>query len=48
MEMLLSLLIHAASAFVKVFAKALAYYVIKRVKDRTALIRSKDGSDTSK
>ena len=45
MEILLSLLIHAAVAFVKVFAKTLAYYIIKRVKDRADLISSKDDSD---
>jgi len=48
MEILLSLFVHAATVFVKVFAKAIAHYLIKRVKDRTALSANKDGSDTSK
>jgi len=45
MDIFLSLLQYAAVAFVKVFAKKLAYYIIKRVKDRTALICTKDGSN---
>ena len=47
MEIILSLLLHAITAFIKVFAKAAAYYIIKRVKDKTALIATEDGSDTT-
>ena len=47
MDIILSLVQHAIIAFVKVFAKAAAYYIIKRVKDKTALIASEDGSDTT-
>ena len=45
MEIILSLLIHAAYAFVKVIAKALAYYIVKRVKDKVALTANKDDSN---
>jgi len=47
MDIILSLLQHAIIAFVKVFAKAAAYYIIKRVKDKTALTANKDGSNTT-
>ena len=45
MDIILSLLINVATAFVKPFGKAAAHYVIKRIKDRTALSANKDGSD---
>ena len=47
MNIILSLLLHAITAFVKVFAKAAAYYIIKRVKGKTALIATEDGSDNA-
>ena len=47
MDFILSLLMHAIFAFVKVFAKAIAYYIIKCVKDRIALSATKDDSDTT-
>ena len=45
MDIILSLLMHAAIAFVKTLAKATAYYLLKRVKDRTTLTSDKDGSN---
>jgi len=45
MEIFLSLLIHAATVFVKVVTKKATLYLIKHVKDRTALTGNKDGSD---
>ena len=45
MDIVLSLLMHAAMAFVKTLAKATANYLLKRVKDITALTANKDGSD---
>jgi len=45
MDIILSLLIKVAAAFIKPFAKATAHYVIRRIKDRTALTANKDGSD---
>jgi len=45
MEIILSLLTYAAIAFVKVFAKALAHYIVKRVKDKAALTANKDDSN---
>jgi len=46
MDIILSLFLHAVTAFVKVFAKAAAYYILKRIKDKTALTTNKDGFDT--
>jgi len=46
MDIILSLLLHAAKVFVKVVTKKATLYLIKRVKDRTALTANKDGSDT--
>ena len=45
MNIILSLLINVVAAFVNPFAKAAAHYLIKRIKDRTALTANKDGSD---
>jgi len=47
MDIFLSLLLHATTAFVKVFAKAIAYYIVKRVKDKAALTANKDDSNTT-
>ena len=48
MDIVLSLLEVAVKAFVKAAVTALANYAVSRAKDKTAPIRSRDGSDNLK
>jgi len=45
MEIILSLLVHAATVFVKILTKKATLYLIERVKDKTALTCDKDDSN---
>ena len=48
MDNILSFVRDAALIAFKVFIKALAQHLTKRLKDRTVLTRNKDGSDALK